>query len=298
MTLDFLLESRNLAVYIVQIESDMDPETTENTEKEFVMFSDPHEQIAILSFQIIKNPLRLISDTSIQFSVIEKIDRNGEIVTKYLEQNSTRKIIDLVIEHQNVDKEITLLIYRPEEGASGRILESNEFVLKAQYTPPTSPGSGETTDEGNGGSNETTENNGGTENNGSTENTENNGNTENTNVENNDNQVENAGNNEENGVNNEKEGDSVTGEEESSFDFLTLAIILGAIVFLVVVSSIIACIVNQNRKNRILKTKLKAYQRRETVDTTPNSQNSRKSKKANKISLNASKKSQQSIYTR
>jgi hypothetical protein len=223
---------------------------------------NPDEKMSLISLNVDQNPLKIKSNIELEYSLIEQEFLEHETITSYKEQNPSRKNIDILIESNEVKKKIFLIIYKPESNPNSRILEiSGAIILKIEYEKPQTPA-----EETNPPKEET-----------NTPEEENNQNSEEETHENTTpsepNEEEVTDNNyvneeqehgqEQEQMNNEETVNEI--KEEYSFDYLTLGIVLGCIFFVILIGSIIACVVNQNRKNKILEKKLNHYKKQNTM---------------------------------
>lgn len=258
-TLNALYSSSLFGTSIIETTPELPEPTTSNEEVKTVsvsLFENANQTVSMVTFDVKRISLDLNTNRDVVYSIISTFTTSsGSQVTDYLEKNESQKRLERQIIAQEYDQQIKLIIYRPESSTAGRVLQNeDQVILNMTFDKMTSPGTGsenntdgnDNSTDGNGngtGSTEGGSQTGSTGNTGETGNTENNG----------------SSNNGANHNGSACTGNDCTGTDsgENSFDYSMLAIILGAIAFLILVSSVIAALINQRRKNRILKRKIK-----------------------------------------
>ena len=248
---------------------DIDFDSEQPVKKTLTLFTSEESKIAVVPLTVFENDLNLKTSRSLSYSIIQEISTGFVTQMSYLERNKTAKKMDLTIQGSNSEKQITLILYRSETSSNARILEQeSQVVLDIEYsaeepvTPPEDPES--PADDGNEGKDN--------------ENASIKSETEASNPPNNDTEGDIEDPESEDGDMNSNEtgtqlnndfDDQVPNEnnenKKNSFNYMTLGIVLGGIAFVVVIASVVGCVVNQNRKNRILKEKLKNYKKQNTV---------------------------------
>lgn len=267
-TLNALYSSSLFGTSIIETSPSLPEPATSGEENKTVsvaLFEDANQTVSMVNFEVKRTSLDLKANRNVTYSIISKfVTSAGTQVTDYLEKNQIAKELNRQIIAQEYNQKITLIIYRPESNTVARLLQSeNQVLLEMTYENATSPGTGDGGNSGgdngstgeNGTGTGTTDNTGGT---GTTDNTGGTGTTDNTGGTGTtgDNGSSNNGGSQSGGAcTGDNCGDS--GSSRSSFDYATLGIVLGAIAFLILVASIIAALINQKRKNRILKQKIK-----------------------------------------
>lgn len=211
------------------------PEPSSAEPVSLTLFADPLQTVSLVSFEVKRTPLTLKANREVVFTLISRFTAaSGERVAEYLEKNEQAKQLDRQVLAQEFDQQVSLLLFRPDPQTAGRALQSqDQVVLELQFLPtpqsaPDDNGSGGDSSEG--GENQSAPGGASSEGQGTPE--------------------FGAGS-----------ADAAKGGTEGgsgdSFDYSILGIVLGALAFLILVSSILAALVNQKRKNRILKNRIR-----------------------------------------